>query len=285
MDEFGDGVKPEKQDVYETIVAEVRAGSGAAVELLSFDKQKDRIAPVLQQVRDLAPAAVVALGSAALKIALEQKAPFPCPLLFTGVLNPEIYVAGKPSVRGVSLNVDSARQLRLIAEYFPALRNIGILYVPGESDAQVAAARVEAERLKLKLSAEPVKNLPEALRAVDRLEALPVSVFLMLPDSLVNEERLFDRLRQASVRGDIPLLSPTRRHLLDDALLTFEIDYRQVGRDTAELVAATLSGPAPAGGQVLHQQQPRIGVNRKIARALEIELPDRLLRNADFQVD
>ena len=283
VDEYGDEVGADKKAIYDAILDGIRQGCDARVEVLSFDKDKDMILPRIADAQALEPDAVVALGSNSLKILLKRRSSFSCPVVFTGVLHPEVHVRDA-DVCGVSLNVDARHQLDVLRTHLGDLARVGIVYVAGTSDAQVERARLAAERHDIELVAEGVADLDAALKAVDRLEDAGVDLFLILPDKLMGKEAVFHRMRQASVRHDIPIVSPSRVHLRDDAILSFEVDYGRCGLDTAAVLNRLFAGESAASVGIVHQRRPVIGLNSRIARAMRISIPSGLRKLADHEI-
>ena len=284
VDEFGDDILPEKKAMYDAIINGIERGCDARVEVLSFDRKRENITPRLTEAKNLNPDAVVALGSNALKIVLKARTTFSCPITFSGVLHPEVYVREYADVCGVSLNVDARHQLEVLRQNIEGISRVGIVYASGSSDAQVELARSTAKRQGIEVVAEGVRGLDEALKAVDRLEDADVDVFLLLPDALISQDAVFHRMRQASVRHDIPIISPSAAHLRDDAILSFEVDYERCGLDTAALLNRLFGGEKPQEVGIVHQRDPIMGLNSKIARAMRITIPPRLRKLADHEI-
>lgn len=288
-DEYGDEVRGEKREVYRALVGGLEdgleaLGNGDEVRVLSFERNKDLIEPRIAEAAALEPGVVLALGSSSLRILLARRSQLGAPLAFMGVLHPEVYLGGAGDVPGTALEVDGRIQVALVRRYLPGTERIGVIHHPTESAVLVGQLREGARLHGGEIVARTADAVAEAVRLVDELERLRVDVFLLVPDRLLVGDTLYQRMRQASVRRDIPIVTPSRRHLLDDALLSIEIDYARVGRDTAEVVDRLLDGDSPEEIGVVRQTVPFLGFNERIARALGLAISPELLRRAGVVV-
>lgn len=277
VDEYGSSVEKSKRELYRSVVSALETGVDAELRIFSFERDKERINLVLREARDARPAAVIALGVASLKIMVKNKDAFDCPIIFCGVLNPQRYLGPDDrDICGTSINVDPSVVLRYAKRNLPGVRSVGIVYDGRDVAAQVDIAAKAAKTLGIDLIARQAGDLAEAVKGVDSLEERPVDIFLVLPDRLVKDSRLFNRMRQASVRQDIMIVVPNLSLLQDDGLLCLEFDGDQVGRDSAILLRRVLAGVNPEELGIVHTRNPRVMVNVRIARSMRVPLTKEL---------
>ena len=218
---------------------------------------------------------VVAVGTAAQRAMQELFAGDVTPPPLLSILVPRLAferLAEPARVRSGSLSavfVDQppARQMELIRQALPAVRNVGIL-VGGESKGHTAALELAAKDRALQLVAVPVGEggLYSSLQSL----LADAGVLLALPDPTVFNSQTAASLLTTAYRRQVPLIGFSPAWVKAGALLGLYSTPAQVGARGAELLRQALPGrnlPPP--------QWPRefvVAANPDVARSLGLVL-------------
>jgi putative ABC transport system substrate-binding protein len=216
------------------------------------------------------PVAVVAIGTEATSWVLRHSTG--C-VVFCMVANPRQKVLAGLSeaqanrVNGVSLNVPVADQLQLLRDVLPQVKRVGVIFNPNESDDASQEAAKAAERLGLQLITKPVHteaDLPEATAWIARRIDL---LWAPLDDTVFNNKSaqfVLYRMLQRSV----PVMGFSESMAKAGALLAVRLDYGDIGRQAAELLATALSRGRTASGVIESPRGRELVVNAHVSRLL-----------------
>jgi putative ABC transport system substrate-binding protein len=230
------------------------------------------------QIRQARPDAVLTLGSRATAAALAEGTD-DLPVVFSMVLHPGQAGFLRSDVTGVSLDVGADEQFRLLRRLLPRARTVGVLYDPDETGVVVAEARRSAARMGFELATEVVSGPSEALRAVERL-ARRVDVLWAVPDSNVFTPLTTGPIQLAALQRRVPVLGMSASHARTGALAAVTVDYRDVGRQTAELVRRVVRQGSANRIPVARPRKTGVIVNVRTARRLGIPLDPAVTRQA-----
>ena len=195
------------------------------------------------------------------------------PVIFCMVANPHQKVLAGLSgpelarVRGVSLNVPVHNQFATLHDILPKAKRIGVVFDPQQSAGAVAEASAAATRLGCTVVSRPVTNeaaLPEALVGLDgRVDAVWAPV-----DATVYNPRSAQFVLRQMLQRQVPVVGFSENLVKAGALFAPCVNYQDIGRQTAELLAAVLRTGAPAGGTVQPPQRFNVVVNAHVSRLL-----------------
>ncbi len=212
------------RSTYKGSLVEVDTGAGNAV------------AQILQNN----PSVVVAIGQQALQ---QVQGQMKVPVVFSSVLNPGQYNLNAKQVTGVPLEVSPEAQLDLYRLVHPEVRRIAFLYNPAGFSDLAAAAKAAAQKQGLSVYVVPVANaaaLPQAVRELSGVDAI-----WLPPDPSILNRDILSFLLVHCLQQRLALFG-----FLDDltragALASVSPDYQGIGVQSASLVQAILSRPAP----------------------------------------
>jgi putative tryptophan/tyrosine transport system substrate-binding protein len=179
-----------------------------------------------------------------------------------------------------------AKRMEVLRELIPAATRFGVLVNPGDPrraeavarDAQVAARSMERQVHVLKASTSGEIDEAFATFARERTDALFVA-----PDPFFTSRRVQFAIMAA--RHAIPASYAVREFAEVGGLMTYgtrlEDMYRQVGTYTGRI----LRGAKPADLPVVQSSKFELVINRQAAKALGLEVPERLLARADEVIE
>jgi putative tryptophan/tyrosine transport system substrate-binding protein len=178
----------------------------------------------------------------------------------------------------------AGKRLEILREILPKLRRLAILTDVGiaqsviETDEVQAAARtlgVEVARLEIR-RAEDIAPVLAALKG--GADALYVCT-----GPLVNSSRMLINTLANGAR--LPTIHGSRQYVEADGLVSYGPDITNMFRRAAEYVDKILRGAKPGDLPVEQPTKFELVINLKTAKALGIEVPDKLLALADEVIE
>lgn len=208
------------------------------------------------------------------------------PILITAVTDP--VAAGlvksiqKPggNVTGTSDLNPVADQLKLLQELAPKVRRVGIIYNAGETNSlvQVEMARKAADRLGLKVVEATVSNSSGVYQAAESLLGKVDAIYVPTDNTVVSA---LEAVLKVAQKGKLPVIGGEGETVKRGALATVGIDYYRLGRQTGKMAVEILKGKNPGEMPIQYQEELRLIINLKAARAIGLEVPPALLQRAD----
>jgi len=176
------------------------------------------------------------------------------------------------------------KRLQLIREAMPKVNRVGLLISPAMAPLQIERKLID------EAAGGHLKIVPAIINEVGDLEA----AFKMLVDSrveavLTTHIALFFRLRKnifdIAGRYRLPVVGHRSLFAEDGALMTYSSNLNEQIRRSAYLVDKVLRGTKPADIAVEQPTKFELVINLKIAKALGITIPEKLLLRADRVIE
>ncbi|MEO7710103.1 MAG: ABC transporter substrate-binding protein [Caldimonas sp.] len=147
----------------------------------------------------------------------------------------------------------------------------------------VAQNEAAARQLGLKLQMIPVAGADELAPAFDAMQRERAEVLVFGPDGvfLANLEQILERARAQK----LPVIAPIPPAAQRGALASYGLDLRLAARQAASYADRLLRGVKPADLPIEAVTRFELIVNRRVARALGLTLPQALLLRADEVID
>lgn len=209
------------------------------------------------------------------------------PVVFCGVTDPvgsglvESWKNEKGSgVTGTSDRWDYASHLDLVKEIVPDAKRVGVPYNSGEANSQYAIKQIEplAEQRGLETVTAVATNVGEVRKAVDSLVAKDVDAIYTGSDNTVMAG--FQAILKVADERDIPVICGESANVERGCLATYSVDYKELGRTTADLVDRILKGEKPGDIPVATFKGDKLYLNPDAAGKMGVELPDAMRKRA-----
>ena len=190
-------------------------------------------------------------------------------------------------ITGVTLFISrlGAKRLELVRDLLPTAERVGLLYNPGNPNAEVqladlqeAAARTGHQILAEKVSTEPELSAGFARLAEQRAEALIIGadpLFAVLREKLIGLAASFS----------VPTIYYERVFTAAGGLMSYGNDISAAFRQVGNYVGRILSGARPSELPVQQATRFELVINLNTARALGLRVPDSLLARADEVIE
>ena len=123
-----------------------------------------------------------------------------------------------------------------------------------------------------------------------RLEPLFAALARQRTDALVITGDTFfatqrDRLVALAARHAIPAIYQRREYAEAGGLITYGTDFSDMFRQTGSYAGRILKGAKPSDLPIIQPIRFELVINRKTAKALGLQIPDRLLAVADEVIE
>ena len=267
-------------------------GQNVAIERRSAEGHYDRLTALAVGLVDRQVAVILAAGGTdpakAAKAATSN-----IPIVFVSAADPVrtglVASLNRPggNVTGVSLLASAldAKKLGLLRELAPKASTIGVLINPDypsansqREEAQQAAARLSLRPLMLSARADGEIDLAFASAARQGADAL-----LVATDPFLLSRR--ERLVALAARYAVPAIYAQREVVTAGGLISYGPHFWDGYRQAGAYVGRVLKGEKPADLPVLQPTKFELVINLKTAKALGLEVPDRLLALADEVIE
>ena len=178
-----------------------------------------------------------------------------------------------------------AKALALLHELVPSAATIGFLENPNNPQFELTTRDVLAAAPVMGLTVQTLKASTdrEINAAFVSLVQARTGALLVGGDAFFNNR--IERLIELAARHAIPTMYLTREFVAAGGLISYGISlteqYRQVGLYTGRI----LKGEKPADLPVIQATKLELIINLKTAKALGLQIPDRLLALADEVIE
>ncbi|MGZ8227074.1 MAG: ABC transporter substrate-binding protein [Methylococcaceae bacterium] len=227
-------------------------------------------------IRENQPDLIYSLGEQSTELAM--KSTLKIPILATLVANSQIFQRTK-NITGVSMAYPLATQIEWLKKFFPGDAKVAILFNPQENAERVKKFGEIARHAGLNLIPIPVdapKQLPYALEQLEK----DIDLLLAIPDEIAMSPITAQEILLASFRNRVPLIGLSDNWVKSGALYALSWDYQDLGRQCAVQSVKLLKG-IPI--EKVYPEFPRkivYSINAKIARHMNVEISETLLKNA-----
>lgn len=212
------------------------------------------------------------------------------PILITAVTDPvsaelvESIERPGTNVTGTSDLTPVRAQLELLKLLAPSARRVGVIYNSGEvnSVVQVDLARRAAADLGLEIVEAIAVNSSEVLQAAQSLVGRVDALYVPTDNTVVSA---IEAVVLVAERARLPLISGEDLSVEQGALATVGLDYKQLGRQTADMAVRVLRGENPAEMPIEYQDEISVVVNLAAAARMGVDIPADLLARAARVID
>ena len=191
------------------------------------------------------------------------------------------------NITGISLLASAldAKKLGFLRELVPHTPMIGALVNPNYAEAkfqsaefQAAASRLDVASIVLSGGAETDINTAFATMVQQHAGALVVGT-----DPFFTARR--DQLVELAARYSIPVMYFQREFVAAGGLISYGPNYADGYRQAGVYVGRILKGEKPADLPVMQPTKFELVINLKTAKALGLQIPDKLLALADEVIE
>jgi putative tryptophan/tyrosine transport system substrate-binding protein len=209
-----------------------------------MEGNEDRGHQIATAAKEAKPDAILAVGAQAAIIAKEDIKDIP--IIFTSVLNAELYPLKADNVTGILMEPSVDTQLSALRSLIPNIKTIGTVYNPKKTSNLVQSANSWVSKVNLKLISAKVdasSDVPEALRAFSG----GIDALWMVPDSTVVTPEGFSTILNYSFQNNIPLFALSQNFVQHGALVSLSPKNPNMGQQACQIIGDVLKNKIPAG--------------------------------------
>jgi putative ABC transport system substrate-binding protein len=200
-------------------------------------------------------------------------------------------VAGlnRPGGNATGVNVIAteleAKRLGLLRELMPTATTAAVILNPQNPNADTQlrdveqAGRAAGWRIQV-LNASTERDLEPLFAALARQRT---DALVITGDTFFATQR--DRLVALAARHAIPAIYQRREYAEAGGLITYGTDFSDMFRQTGSYAGRILKGAKPSDLPIIQPIRFELVINRKTAKALGLQIPDRLLAVADEVIE
>ena len=172
--------------------------------------------------------------------------------------------------------------LEMLKEVAPSVSRAELMFNPDTSPHYYVYLRsfeAEPRSIAVEVTAAPVRNTAEIEEAIAKLGREPGGGLIVPPDAFtIVHHQLFIRLAQ---QHRVPAVYFLRTSVAQGALMSYGPDPYDLFRRSASYVDRILKGAKPADLPVQQPTKFELAINLKTAKALGLQIPDKLVAIAD----
>jgi putative tryptophan/tyrosine transport system substrate-binding protein len=178
-----------------------------------------------------------------------------------------------------------AKELEGLKEAVPQATRIGVLFSPTAPSHRPAVQAVETagEKLGVQLVTVPARTVEDFEGAFSTMSREHVGGFVVVNAPLTVSHRA--RLADLALTHRLPGMFGTRENVEAGGLMSYGSDYNDMVQRAATYIDKILKGAKPADLPVEQASKYRLVINLKTAKALGLQIPDKLLARADEVIE
>jgi ABC-type uncharacterized transport system substrate-binding protein len=177
-----------------------------------------------------------------------------------------------------------AKKVGLLREIFPGLRRLAVMANADYSGAVTEKAEIDtaARTLTLEVVPLPIRRAEDIAPAFEALKGR-AEVLYVVGDSLTNTHRL--RINTFALAARLPTMLPQREYAEMAGLMSYGANFPDLNRRAANFVNKILRGAKPGDIPIEQPTKFDLVLNLTTAKALGLNIPDRLLALADEVIE
>jgi putative tryptophan/tyrosine transport system substrate-binding protein len=177
----------------------------------------------------------------------------------------------------------ATKQVGLLRELVPGATLIGFLVNPRNpiTEQNVRDALDAAQNLGEKIEIVHASSEAEIDAAFDTLRGIRANVLLVQPDAFLINKRIV----ALATRDALPAMFQTRDMIAAGGLMSYGSSFADMYRQMGVYAGKVLKGANPAELPVLQPTKFELVINIKTAKALGLQIPDKLLALADEVIE
>ena len=173
------------------------------------------------------------------------------------------------------------KRLELLYQLVPHVKLIGVLVNPnyGDADLQLRELREVARSNKLSIRVVNVDAKSNVEDAIAILRGQGIDGLFLINDPYTSHR---SQIIELALRYRLPAMYFTRDYPAAGGLMSYGADFVDAHRQAGIYVGRILKGESPARLPVLQPTKFEFVINVKIAKALGLAFPDKVLASAEI---
>ncbi len=172
-----------------------------------------------------------------------------------------------------------SEQIEVIAQVLPGVSKVGIIYNSGESNSlvQVELARAAAAQLGLELLEATVSGTNDVMQATQSLIGRAEVLYIPTDNTVVSA---ISAVVGVANPAKVPVVVSNAELIENGALVSYGLDYYQLGRQSGAIALRVIAGESPAEIPIEGQNEFTLVINAALAAEFGLQLSEELLQSA-----
>ncbi|MBD3243489.1 MAG: hypothetical protein GF331_23060 [Chitinivibrionales bacterium] len=179
---------------------------------------------------------------------------------------------------GVTLNIPAYVRLEGAKQILPDASRVGFITSKGYEDERKEVSQACA-RLGLELIARQVDSQKDFADALSEISTR-IDMFIMTADPALYIPQSVTFLLRKGLEEGFPVIGLSSSYTKAGALLSFDCDYRDLGRQAAEIALLIVKGVKPSDVPAQAPERVNMSLNLSVADRLGIRIPNDIVAQA-----
>jgi putative ABC transport system substrate-binding protein len=173
------------------------------------------------------------------------------------------------------------KRLQLFDDLLPGKRTVAVLMNPDTPFSALALRELKTAAVAVEqpIQVFEARSADQVLAGVEAAAKAEAAGLLTLEDALLVSTR--QQIAERAITARLPVVYGSREFAESGGLISYGVDRRQMYRRAAEYVDMILKGKTPSELPVEQPIKFELVINLKAAKAIGLEMPDKLLAVAD----
>ncbi len=266
------GKKPYKEclDGFKRVVGEKE------IELVAqYNLADGNPGEIISEISNKNPAIILTLGTKAYD--LTKKVSVNIPVIYSMLLD-EKGVNRKNSV-GSSMKIPLRMKIERLIKIVPDIETFGTIYSSKEivENQKLGDA---CKSLGYNYEGEEITTITEFPGALMNLSSI-IDCFILIPDPTVISAQSIKKLLTITAKRKIPVVGLSSYYTKSGALVSFNSDYTDLGRQAGELAVKIASGESAANLKNTKPEKINVSLNLLTAKILDVKISREEIANAE----
>lgn len=252
------------------------------INIIFYDMKgkPENMSRIISEIEWKKPDVIYTIGTPATKDIIEKIEN--TPIIFSMVLNSKSYeFISKNRIGGVSIDIYIKDQIEIIKKVMPNIKKLGVLYDPVNNKDLIKQIEKLVFESGISIISQAVANNNEVSTAFRSISG-KIDMLWLLPDTTVITSENVDYLINAATLLRIPVYGLSKAYVDKGALVALYVDYYDIGVQAGEIANTYFRH-----GKISFQNPDRIfsAINLKTARALNLKIPEFIVKSASYKVE
>ena len=212
------------------------------------------------------------------------------PLLFSAVTNPVeaglVKDLNNPqnNITGVSDLLPIEDHIKMVLQYVPTTKTIGVLYNGGEANSKstVADLKKVAKQLNIKVVEATASKTADVYQAAKSLVGRVDVIFIPTDNTIIAS---LESVLKVGIQNKLPVFSADVESVKRGSVAAMGFDYYKHGYQAGAIAARILAGEATVNIPVEFQHDLQLHINKSASEAMGVTPPQALLKIASNVIE
>ncbi|RKY31261.1 MAG: hypothetical protein DRP74_05260 [Candidatus Omnitrophota bacterium] len=263
---------------------EVMSAKGSSYEVIVYQDvplAEEKRAALAEELKAIKPDLVLSVGTEATKLAAQRIKGVPIIFSMALISNVMSLRGTNNNLTGASINIPVEDQLEELSNILPEVKKVGLICDSDYYNKYVAnQVELLLKETGIELITRFVKDESEVFKALDSILS-EIDIFLYMPDQVIFSDKTMKFIMSESAKRKVPLIAPSPRFIEEGALIALGCDYRDIGRQSAELALEAIEGKPVSQIPISQARSTHLYLNLRAAKSINLDISPEAISHAD----